>query len=445
MIHIGSPYLTEDERYTYLKAKVQISDDTAADYRSLGKTLKKTHWRFYEDYPPKAWDTEDGGELYIAVPKKYRKSLCASRSDAFVVAMLWYAMMAHSDIEFEAPMSERLYFGISQLLIPAVCKKVAPIRLIGPHTNEMLLSSGAVGTGMSCGIDSLYSLKKYTDTNVPEHFRLTHLTYFNMGAIFHPNRASKKVYPLSEFNETIDRMSLEKMSNAEAVAQKHNLELVYVFSNLDRDYYRGGYGYTGVYRNCAMALALQGLFSVYYCSSAGWPEFFDLSLEEGSEHYETLLCTAFSNENLQFIISDYATRLEKTQALASYETAKQYLDVCFNFNNCGTCSKCYRTLITLDALNAIDEFSHVFNIDAYKKNRPAAFAWLLETMHGDPKDDNTVFAIDLFRFVQSTGMQIPRHSYHIYRRKKMRRKCRAIKKTVNQGLKRIFSSREKNN
>jgi hypothetical protein len=157
-----------------------------------------------------------------------------------------------------------------------------------------------------------------------------------MGAIFHPNREEEKEYSLREFYDITDRMSEEKRENARQVASQSGLPLVYVKSNLDRDYYRGAYGHTAVYRNCAMALSLQGLFSVYINSSGGWPGFFDLTLTEGSEHYEELLCSCFSTESLSFILSDYETRVEKTSAIADNELAQKYLDVCFCFNNCGS-------------------------------------------------------------------------------------------------------------
>ena len=43
--------------------------------------------------------------------------LCPERSNAFVVAMLWYAMLTGSDIRFEAPVSKQLYDGLTGTLI----------------------------------------------------------------------------------------------------------------------------------------------------------------------------------------------------------------------------------------------------------------------------------------------------------------------------------------
>lgn len=291
---------------------------------------------------------------------------------------------------------------------------------------------------MSCGVDSLYSMQKYTEKTVQESFRLTHLCYFNMGAIFHPNTEENKRYGIEEFYTLTDQMSVEKCKNAVDVANLQGLPLIYVESNLDKDFYRGAYGYTGVYRNCAMVLALQGLFSKYYCSSAGWPEFFDLSLTEGSEHYETMLCEAFSTESLRFIISDYATRLEKTKALSDYEPAKEYLDVCFNFRSCGHCAKCYRTLITLDVLGQVDSFSKVFDVEQYKRERNKAFVWLLDTKDGDALDDNAVFAKDIYDLICQSGFTIPEEALRNYKKLKRNRKNRNAIIKVKQLTKKVI-------
>ena len=428
MITIGSPFVYEDGKYAYLKAKVTVSEDTSARYIEASRIIKKVHWRTSENYPPVEWQKEDSG-LWFAVPLEYKDCLSGERSDAFIVAMLWYAMVTGSDIAFEVPMSERMNFNIQHYLIPALCTKAngyRRIRLIGPTTNEPCNNKHAVGTGMSCGVDSFYTLQEYTKQDIPSQYQLTHLTYFNMGAIFHPNRSENKQYSLHEFYETTDRMSEEKRENARQVAELKSLPLVYVKSNLDSDYYRGAYGHTGVYRNCAMTLALQGLFSVYYCSSGGWPGFFDLTLTEGSEHYESLLCSCFSTESLSFILSDYVTRMEKTEAIADDPIVQKYLDVCFCFNNCGKCSKCIRTLISLDILGKIDSFDSIFDTSWFKEHRTEAYLDLLKTKDGDAFNDNAVFARDLYSLASQKGI-IPHVAIEKYN--KLRRFA-AIKRRI---------------
>lgn len=423
MIKIGKPYIYEDGNYAVLKAPISISEDTAKKYVSLQMSFLHVHWRVNDNYPPVEWQRDDSG-LWFAVPAAYKGYLYAEKADSFVVAMIWYAMVTESDIESIAPISKQLAFSIQHLLIPSLMKKEKgfsrQIKLIAPVSEDRTKEANGVGTGMSCGVDSLYTLKLYNNEDVPHDYRLTHLAYFNMGAIFHPDRDSKKAYSLKEFYEITDKMSEEKLANAKAVGDMAGLPVLYIKSNMDSDYYRGAYGDTGVYRNCACVLALSKLFGKYYCSSAGWPEYFNLNLDQGSEHYESLLCTCFSTESTQFILSDYASRLEKTMTLADDKIAQSYLDVCFRFNNCCECAKCYRTLLTLDAIGKVDKFSKVFDVMKFKRGREGAYAWLLRMKDGDNMDDNAVFAKDIYEYIMSQHIPIPKRSYKLYRRWKFK-------------------------
>ena len=437
MIRIGQPFVYDDGKYAYLKAKIDISADTSAAYLAASKVIKKVHWRTSENYPPVEWQEDDSG-LWFAVPVEYKECLCAERSDAFVVAMLWYSMITGSDIESVAPMSEKMVFHITKYLIPALCTDengYRRIKIIGPTTNQPYKNIGGVGTGMSCGVDSFYTMHEYTKKDIPKKYRLTHLSYFNMGAIFHPNRSEKKEYSLKEFYETTDRMSEEKRENARQVAEHAGMPLVYVKSNLDSDYYRGAYGHTGVYRNCAMALSLQGLFSVYYNSSGGWPGYFDLTLTEGSQHYEALLCTCLSTESLSFVLSDYATRAEKTIAIADDNLAQKYLDVCFCFNSCGKCSKCIRTLVTLDIIGKVDQFGEIFDVEDFKKHKAEAYFEIMKTKDGDAKEDNAVFAKDLYRMAKEKGL-IPSASFDMYENYLKKLKINTLKSRIKRVIKR---------
>lgn len=430
MIKIGKPYVYDDGEFAYLKAKIEISDDTATAYMSLKSKFKHVHWRLYENYPPIEWQKEGTG-LWFAVPIEYKEYLCAERGDAFVVAMLWYAMVTGSDIECEAPISEKMAFGIKQYLVPALMKEESGykrhINIICDTTNVPVANKGAVGTGMSCGVDSIYTLDVFSKPNIPEKYKLTHLTYFNMGAIFHPNRATKKVYSMKEFYDTTDKMSLEKLQNAQDVADMSNLPLLYVKSNMDSDYYRGAYGDTGVYRNCACVLAAAGLFSIYYCSSGG-SNAFDLCLDKGSEYYEALLCDVFSTESLSFMLSDYDTRLEKMLVLQHNKAAQQFLDVCFCFNSCGECSKCLRTLVTLDILGSLDKFNNVFDIEKYKKNRTDAFVWLLKTK--DLPGDDGIHAKLVYDYAILHNYQIPSEAISQYEQMKRKTKYKQLVKKL---------------
>lgn len=439
MIKIGKPYIYESGEYAYLKAPVEISSDTVKVYMSLPSHYKNVHWRLYENYPPKEWELNDAG-LWFAVPKDYKQYLCDDRADAFVAAFLWYAMVTESDIESESPISKKMAFGIKNHLVPGLMKvengSHRHIQIISETIDTPFPNVGAVGTGMSCGVDSLYSLNKYSSSDVPSDYRLTHLTYFNMGAIFHPDRASHKKYTMKEFYEITDRMSEEKLMNAQEVAEISNLPLLYVRSNMDSDYYRGAYGDTGVYRNCACTLAVQGLFSKYYCSTSGTMAF-DVKLNIGSEWYEFLLGNVLSTESLEFIMSDYATRLEKIETIVKDRLSPKYLDVCFRFKNCGECSKCLRTLTTLDIMGALDRYSGVFDIDKYKTHREEAFLWLLQTK--DKKGDDAIHAKLVYDYAVRSGFVFPKDSVARYEKRKMIKNTKDYLKSVKKYFGQLFT------
>ena len=411
MITIGKPYIYEDAEYAYLKAPIRITDDTAKAYMSLEGRFLHVHWRFYENYPLVEWSQEDSG-LWFAVPKEYKQYLCAERGDAFVTAMIWYAMVTESDIECEVPVSKSMAFQINNYLIPALMKEEKGyshrIKLVCPTTEEPYPNAGAVGTGMSCGVDSLYTLKLFNKPDIPEGYRLTHLTYLNMGAIFHPDRNSTKEYTIKEFYETTDRMSEEKRQNAQEVADAF-----------------------------ACVLDTAGLFRTYYSSSRGRPESFNLDLDKASEHYESLLCDVFSTEGLRFLLSDYDSRLEKMLALQSDEIAQKYLDVCFRFNNCGTCSKCLRTLVILDVLGKVDEFSAVFDVARFKANRIDAYVWLLKTIDMDSLNDDALHAHVIHDYMVRHNKQIPIEAVRKYKFEKV---CRRPKRMVKRVL-RLFKGK----
>ena len=397
MIKIGKPYITRNEESSFLNARVFVSDDSADKWKEFADLHTDILWRTDEDYPPENWKLNDYN-MFFEVSRDLEKYLITEVCDPFVVAIIYYAMVTGSDIECEAPMSEKLYYGITNQLIPLLCNErqgFSQISIISELCDTDYSEKRINGTGMSCGVDSMYTLYKYTRDDMPDSFKLGALTYLTMGAVFHPNMSKGEKYALNDFYAKTGEMADEKLQNAIAVGKETGLPVLSVKSNLDEDYYRGGYGFTGVYRNMACILALSKYFKKYYCSSAGWPKFYDPTLKDGSEHYEILMCPFLSTDSVEFILSDELTRLKKTAAIADYDISKKYLDVCFNFNNCGKCAKCYRTLITLELLGKLDDYSDCFDIEEYKNNRKEAYYWLLRTADKDSKVDNAVFANEL--------------------------------------------------
>ena len=379
MIHIGTPYIREEGDRAYLKAPVTIPEDTAEAYiKNIQPYRQFCVWLVDEDYPPKAWETD--GTLWFDVPLQYGRYLCVERSNAFVTALFWYAMVAGSDIEFEAPMSARLYEGFTDKLIPVLKEKgFSPIRLKGPVTSEPVWCDGAVVAGMSAGVDSNYTLKLYSGDNAPKDKRLTHLCHYTCNNLFKPEEIHKGLEQLYRDEDSIEIIILEK---AKKTAAENNIPLIDTNSNIDRDYYRGGYIYMAMYRYLACTLAMEHLYRLYISSSTGHKsDVLELSLFVPTQHYEGILCDSLCTETLSYITSDHDLRTKKLKEIADDRAFQKYAAVCFRTGskgeNCGECYGCLKTMIPLDIIGKLDAFDESFDLKKYYADRERLFGELV--------------------------------------------------------------------
>ena len=79
------------------------------------------------------------------------------------------------------------------------------------------------------------------------------------------------------------------------------------------------------------------------------------------------------------------TRFEKFKYISKHPLTKKHLFSCLNQDfNCGVCVKCMRNLLTIDALDLLDEYKNVYDIDDYKARRNDALQYLVHEIkfHG---------------------------------------------------------------
>ena len=380
MITIGKPYLDEKDGMIYLKASVSIPVEAAEAWIAFSHTAP-SDWRLKEDYPPVAWSKPDFG-MYFAVGKEHEEALCADRADAFLAAIIYYAMATGSDITCHAPVSQEILYGLRYELIPILCNEKTgfrEIKIIAPVATEPYPNRGYVATGMSCGVDSMFTLKKHTQPEMLPKYQLSYLTYFNVGAIFQPMN-TKRGCSLDEFNRELKRSCQEKLQLAKTVADESGLPILFVDTNIDTDFYRGGFIYTMTYRNCAAVLATQGYWSVYLSSSSGLTDEYNQppSLREDPALFEKLVMDTFRTASCYLMESGAeSNRMKKTESIADFPVANRHLDVCYYGNACGHCKKCQRTLLTLDIQHKLDAFQECMDIDRFRRERANAYGWLI--------------------------------------------------------------------
>ena len=269
--------------------------------------------------------------------------------------MLPQAATDGTDIASRVPVSETLLFQLNTFVVPVLAKLYGArrIKIDAPQIADNTETAGAVGTGLTCGVDSLYTVAEYSKTPFP-HKNLTHLCLFNVGS--HDIAA-----------EDAEKIEKFRIGLAERFCAENGFEFLHVNSNL-HDFAPRYQQYFSVL-NAATAMALPRLFSSYYSSSGYAVSTFHVTATDLA-HAEVFFLEMLSAGTLKFLSTgSEISRFEKTKRLAEFPPAYNFLNVCnLHAHNCGVCVKCLRTLYALDILGALDRFASVFDLADYRKN-----------------------------------------------------------------------------
>jgi len=335
-------------------------------------------------------------DIWVAVDSEYEDCLVIERSDAFLIGMITYAMHRGYDIFCTAPVSEELLYNLKTHLVPALCNNLK-VRLYNPNifartTKAPLENKGGVGTGMSLGVDSMHALAMHMpDANNP--FALTHLVFSNLGNFEgnYTNVLGKDKAPDPE------RIKDFLYTRAKKVAESANLPMVFMDTNLTMFYHTEGILFTHLF-TFYMAFsvhAIAKLFEKYLYSSSFTYHQFDVNNLGTKEvtTYDLLTLNSCSTQNLRFFSEGAPKdRMEKLKAILDFEPAKQFLNVCvFQEENCGVCNKCRRTIMCLDLMGKLNDFSNIFPVDAYRDNFDNYLQWLAGRMHQNSGLDQPIW------------------------------------------------------
>jgi hypothetical protein len=212
-------------------------------------------------------------------------------------------------------------------------------------------SDAAVGAFFSGGVDSFYTIQKHRD-------QITHLIFVHGFDI-----------PLEDaaFREHV-------AAALRRAAQELRLEFVEIETNVRRfaaPYASWGRDYHGS-AMAAVALLLAPRFrKIYIPGSYSYAFLFPYGSHPG-------LDPLWSSESLELMHDGCeATRFEKVEALASWETALQTLRVCWQLKdglyNCCECRKCLWTMAFLRACGALERavtFDRPLDLAALRRSPP---------------------------------------------------------------------------
>lgn len=89
----------------------------------------------------------------------------------------------------------------------------------------------------------------------------------------------------------------------------------------------------------------------------------------------------------------------------------------------------------MDIIAKVDQFGRVFDIEDFKKHKAEAYFEILKTKDGDAKEDNAVFAKDIYRMAKEKDI-IPKQSIVLYKEYLKNLRIDGFKKKIKSLLKR---------
>lgn len=400
MIIIGKPQIKIQSGKARLSALIQISESAYQVWISRISNIER-----YTGYE-KMYQHQSGEfELWYETDEKEAKGFCTERNDAFVLAVLYFAMISGEDIYSQAPVSNELLHSLNTYLIPLHCNERSgykAVHVIGETLAEPLETQGENGTGISCGVDSFETTFQFLEKDMDPAHRLTCLCLFNAGAFHYMPEMQECIagnMTIQEWDERAHQQFLSVCERGREVAAELGLRFLAVDTNIS-DLYQGVFLQSHVFRNCSVVLALEKLFGHYYYASAGEPG----REWRGLEKDATDNVWFFSTETVRLYIgSREKTRIEKLKYLSNHELVKKYLHVCCKEEyNCGRCGKCFRTLLILDLLGKLEEFAPAFeDVEFYRKKKWKKYVWLLD------KEKEDQFAADILEYMKEKNIHIP--------------------------------------
>jgi hypothetical protein len=310
--------------------------------------------------------------LFYEVSQKFADYFLVDRSDCFLLGLLHTAMFENYDIECEFPITEELFFQLTNFYIPVLSSNVRvmnSIHIYGKTIPSPIEKGAGVLTGNSGGVDSFYTIFKYTKEKY-DNFGVTHLIFNN---IYLENKNEERMRELFEVD------CKEKLQ----IANETNLEFISLFTNLYEFYkFPGIFVKYFALQFASAAYCLAKLFKVYYFSSGIPVASFDLikkSIVSGTS-FDVFTVGCISTSFLKiYSAGTEADKIEKMDFICNMPITKKYLQVCGEQSegclrdnkklNCGLCGKCVRTISYLYAKNLLDEYESVFDLTYFYKNK----------------------------------------------------------------------------
>jgi len=329
--------------------------------------------------------TIDGNRhvLWYQVPQRYERGLCVDRGDAFVAGLLYFAMKYGHDITSEAPLTGELKDGIEQDFLGVVCEylpgeKPYHVKITSEVCAPILKERQVCATGISCGVDSLQSVKtRLVDSKLAQRGDRYLVINQMHGAL------------RDESSENHAALWERLRNQAEAFSDEAGIPLIVGETNYNAGAIPGlSFELAPSFGNLFCILSMQNLYTDYYLASGGPLDSFADGIRGGiysvdPDDYDVLTLSAMSTRSLKLVSTGLTRRAEKLRMIQDWDLAQKHLDVCHvhavdsTINGTYDCPKCMHTVVELMSIGALDKFDRVFDVSYVKAHRSEYLAELM--------------------------------------------------------------------
>lgn len=305
-----------------------------------------------------------GSELWFSFPTTEKQAICCDIVDGFIYALLPWCLRNAESILSEVPITFETLWNVRALIdllhaqnpqeyfkveIQAPIAKREILSVLENQENKVLASA-------SCGVDSMHTLF-VLQSLLPPDWQIS-LVLNNTGSNHIP------IYKDAGQSVCEGRKRL-----AERFCIENKYGYIYVNSNY-HEFTGLRYCLTHLFVNMAIGHMLSRRYKRFVVSS-GY-DVTHVSFHGDVAGFENVAMEHFSTPYFSVVHApmDRITRFQKIKDMLNYTPANKFLNVCFmSVENCGTCSKCRRVLLAIDALNSLDKFSRCFDLNKYFKSR----------------------------------------------------------------------------
>ena len=354
-----------------------------------------------------------GETMWFEIDENYERILVDDTCDPFLLIPLFMAMHYKTDLKIRGNVSKKLYKNLmwyGQKILCGFSPELSPVKIIVDGFAPIQVQGILIGTGISCGVDSLSTLyDRFVNEDDPD-YKINALFFFNCGSN-------------GEVGNSITQyVAQSRNERGIALAGELGLPLCPMDTNL-RQFFLLEYGDTFFYlANYSCVLAMQNSIRRYYIGSAC--SYIDIKRSgiiykdfDFSEFCDSYFVPLIQTERTELIIDGCQyRRVDKIKNIADWYIAQKYLNVCHVYNensaNCSLCGKCMRTLLTLNILGKLENFSQVFDLKKYSEK---SFDYKAKVV---ANADKNVFYNELFELAKENNFPMPkRHDCYVLDRK----------------------------